>query len=164
MTITIPPAHVISELTMPTGVRSLPSKQILSATPLLLQHSSGRDSEFLDMRLRNILCEMYNAEMRREGRKVERLTGIVRTLCDAIGSVSLTVIQELHALNEPSPSPSPVPPSPIPSEHGPNTTTHTVTTPQSPCSTSPNTHCIHPRPPLHLPNSQRSGDTGDSRL
>ncbi|KAG2355388.1 hypothetical protein BDR07DRAFT_1493257 [Suillus spraguei] len=134
VTITIPPAHVISELTMPTGVRSLPSKQISSATPLLVQHSSGRDSEFLDMRLRNILCEMYNAEMCSEGRKVERLTGIVRTSCDAIGSGALPfpllvhchVLTHAHSITDtnprtpPSPSPSPVPPSPIPSEHSPN--------------------------------------------
>ncbi|KAG1764672.1 hypothetical protein EV702DRAFT_1283230 [Suillus placidus] len=46
----------------------------------------------------------------------------------------------------------------------PKSTTHTVTTPQSPCSTSPDMHCTHPHPPLHFPNSQCSGDTGDSRV
>lgn len=91
-----------------------------------------------------------SAEMRRERRKVERLTGIVRTLCDAIGSVSPTLIQELNALNAPSPSPSPVPPSPIPSEHSPNIF---ITSPPSP---SPSHSHSHTHSPSHSHSSHHS--------
>lgn len=103
------------------------------------------------------------AEMRRERRKVEKLTGIVRTLCDTIGSgaflplnlnssltlhaVSPTLIQELNALNAPSPSPSPVPPSPIPSDHSPNIY---ITSAPSP---SPS----HAHSPSHSHSSQGHG-------
>lgn len=81
------------------------------------------------------------AEMRRERRKVEKLTGIVRTLCDTIGTVSPTLMQELNALNAPSPSPSPVPPSPIVSEHSPNIY---VTSPPSP------SHSAHSHPSVPM--------------
>lgn len=94
------------------------------------------------------------AEMRRERRKVEKLTGIVRALCDAIGSVSPTLVQELNALNAPSPSPSPVPPSPIPSEHSPNIY---ITSPPSPSPSHSHSHS-----PSHSHSSHHSQGHGHS--
>ncbi|KAG2072394.1 hypothetical protein BDR04DRAFT_409528 [Suillus decipiens] len=97
------------------------------------------------------------AEMRRERRKVEKLTEIVRALCDTIGSVSPTLIQaRSRASTTPTSTSLHHPHHYLPRIH---TQATTATTPQFQCSVYRNTPCIH-RPPLPPPaSSLHSVDT-----